>query len=112
MRLIELNNTCMNDNAIKPVNLNYDKLRDQLQPLVIPYKQGRISCAYRAEKRGWVNASEIIKIRELRKLIAHDYTNDKMPEIYAAVAKLSPVVLAVFHKVIEYVSDLASERSA
>lgn len=67
---------------------------------------------YRAEKRGWANASEIIKIRELRNLIAHEYANDKMPEIYAAVAKLSPIVLAVIPKVIEYVSDQASEHSA
>ena len=28
---------------------------------------------YRAEKRGWVNASEMIKIRELRNLIAHGF---------------------------------------
>ncbi|MEO5861661.1 MAG: hypothetical protein ABIQ03_04275 [Burkholderiales bacterium] len=27
---------------------------------------------YRAEKRGWANAAELIKIRELRNLIAHE----------------------------------------
>ena len=49
---------------------------------------------YRAEKRGWVEASEMIKIRELRNLIAHEYANDKMPEIYAVVAAMSPALLA------------------
>jgi hypothetical protein len=37
---------------------------------------------YRAEKRGWVVASELIKIRELRNLIAHEYATDKMAEIF------------------------------
>lgn len=50
---------------------------------------------YRAEKRGWANAGEMIRIRELRNLIAHEYANDKMPEVYAAVATLSPILLAV-----------------
>ncbi len=67
---------------------------------------------YRAEKRGLVNASEIIKIRELRNLIAHEYANDKMPEVYAAVVTLSPVLLAVIPNVIEYVSDLTDKYSA
>ena len=61
---------------------------------------------YRAEKRGWANAPEIIRIRELRNLIAHEYANDKMPEIFAAVASLSTVLLAVIPNVIEYASEL------
>ena len=66
---------------------------------------------YRAEKRGLVNASEIIRIRELRNLIAHEYANDQMPEVYAAVATLAPILLAVIPKVIEYVSNLTSKYS-
>lgn len=31
---------------------------------------------YRAEKRGWANAPELIRIRELKNLIAHEYAND------------------------------------
>ena len=67
---------------------------------------------YRAEKRGWTNASEMIRIRELRNLIAHEYANDKMPEVFAAVATLSPILLAVIPKVIEYVNNLINEYSA
>ena len=67
---------------------------------------------YRAEKRGWANASEMIRIRELRNLIAHEYANDKMPEVFAAVAALSPILLAVIPKVIEYVNNLINEYSA
>lgn len=67
---------------------------------------------YRAEKRGWGDASDIIKIRELRNLIAHEYANDKMPEIYAAVSQLSPILIAVIPKVIDYVTDLSNKYSA
>ncbi len=61
---------------------------------------------YRAEKRGWAEASEVIKIRELRNLIAHEYASDRMPEIYTAVAAMSPALLAVVPKVIAYANDI------
>lgn len=57
---------------------------------------------YRAEKRGWADAACLIKIRELRNLVAHEYATDKMPEIHAAVADLSPALLDVVPRVIEY----------
>ena len=60
---------------------------------------------YRAEKRGWVNAVELIKIRELRNLIAHEYATEKMLEIYTAVAAMSPALLAAVPKVIAYVGN-------
>ena len=61
---------------------------------------------FRAEKRGWAAALEMIRIRELRNLIAHEYADDKMPEIHAAVAALSPALLAVVPKVITYADDI------
>ncbi|MFZ3221857.1 MAG: hypothetical protein WA142_02015 [Rugosibacter sp.] len=57
---------------------------------------------YRAEKRGWANAAELIKIRELRNLIAHEYATEKMLEIYTAVAAMSPALLAAVPEVIAY----------
>ena len=57
---------------------------------------------YRAEKRGWANAAELIKIRELRNLIAHEYATEKMLEIYTAVAAMSPALLAAVPKVFAY----------
>ena len=56
----------------------------------------------RAEKRGWANAAELIKIRELRKPIAHEYATEKMPDIYTAVAAMSAALLAAVPKVIAY----------
>jgi hypothetical protein len=61
---------------------------------------------YRAEKRGWADAADMIRIRELRNLIAHEYGNEKMLEIYAAVAALSPLLLATVPKVIAYVGNM------
>ena len=60
---------------------------------------------YRAEKRGWANASELINIRELRNLIAHEYAADKMLEIYEAVATMSPILLAAVPKVSKYANN-------
>lgn len=60
---------------------------------------------YRAEKRGWANAPELINIRELRNLIAHEYATEKMLEIYSAVAVLSPILLATVPKVVTYASS-------
>lgn len=67
---------------------------------------------YRAEKRGWAEASEMIKIHELRNLIAHEYASDKMPEIYSVVATLPPTLLAVVPKVIAYANDLTRRHHA
>lgn len=61
---------------------------------------------YRAEKRNWADASEMIKIRELRNLIAHEYSNEKMSEIYEAVISLSPSLLVAVPKVIAYANNL------
>lgn len=63
---------------------------------------------YRAEKRGWANATELIKIRELRNLIAHEYATEKMLEVYTAVATMSPVLLAAVPKVMAYAGNTIS----
>ena len=63
---------------------------------------------YRAEKRGWCVASEMIKIRELRNLIAHEYASDKMSEIYTAVAAMSLTLLEIVPKVATYTSNMIS----
>jgi len=54
---------------------------------------------YRAEKRGWVNATQMVRIRELRNLIAHEYAADKMLGIYRAVLILAPALLTTVAKV-------------
>jgi len=62
---------------------------------------------HRAEKRGWVDdAIKLVRIRELRNLIAHEYAADKMSEIYTTVAALAPELLAVVPKVTAYAHEL------
>lgn len=51
---------------------------------------------HRAEQRGWCQAAELIRIRELRNPIAHEYADERMAEIYAAVAQLAPEPLIGF----------------
>ena len=68
---------------------------------------------YRAEKRGWIEKAEsLVRIRELRNLIAHEYAADKMGEIYSTVAMLAPELLALVPKVTEYAAKLAQKYSA
>ena len=57
---------------------------------------------YRAEKRSWASAAELITIRELRNPIAHEYATEKLLEIYSAVAAMAPVLLEAVPKVVEY----------
>ena len=65
---------------------------------------------HRAEKRGWIDdATKLVRIRELRNLIAHEYAADKMAEIYSTVAVLAPDLLAVVPKVIAYASELENK---
>jgi hypothetical protein len=64
---------------------------------------------YRAEKRGWLDAAQMIEIRELRNLIAHEYANDKMPEIFSAVAALSSPLLAIVPKVTHHAQNLINK---
>lgn len=46
---------------------------------------------HRAEKRGWIDdAIKLVRIRELRNLIAHEYARRQV-EIYAAVELFSPL---------------------
>jgi len=62
---------------------------------------------HRAEKRGWVeDAGRLVRIRELRNLIAHEYAADKMAEIYAAVAALAPELVSVVPRAVTYARDL------
>lgn len=61
---------------------------------------------YRAETRGWADAAELITIRELRNLIAHEYATEKMIEIHTAVAGLSLTLLAIVPKVSAYAAIL------
>jgi len=62
----------------------------------------------RAEKRGWVNSAvDLVRIRELRNLIAHEYAAERMAEIYAGIARLAPELLAMVPKVRAYAEDLA-----
>lgn len=62
----------------------------------------------RAEKRGWVeSAGDLVQIRELRNLIAHEYAADRLPEIYQSVSLLTPNLLTVVPKVLAYASKLA-----
>ncbi len=61
---------------------------------------------YRAEKRGWAKADHLIKIRELRNVIAHEYAADAMSEIYSAIIELSPSLLLATAQTKKYAQTL------
>ncbi|PKO90719.1 MAG: hypothetical protein CVU16_09565 [Betaproteobacteria bacterium HGW-Betaproteobacteria-10] len=51
-------------------------------------------------------AAELINIRELRNLIAHEHAAEKMHEIYTAVMTISPTLLSTVPKVIAYADNM------
>ena len=68
---------------------------------------------YRAEKRGWLTSADmLVRIRELRNLIAHEYAADKMAEIYEAVFKLSPELQDIAKHAAEYSISLIKRVQA
>jgi uncharacterized protein YutE (UPF0331/DUF86 family) len=64
---------------------------------------------HRAEKRGWVDdARSLIRIRELRNLIAHEYAADKMMEIYEEIVVVSPDLTKVSQNALDYAERLVN----
>lgn len=48
----------------------------------------------RAEKRGWSDSDgQLMRVRELRNLIAHEYEDENLPALYAEVQRSSPALL-------------------
>lgn len=65
---------------------------------------------YRAEKRDLLdNTADLVRIRELRNVIAHEYASDKLVEIYRAVAALTPLLLDIAARTAVY-GDEALQR--
>lgn len=57
----------------------------------------------RAEKRGLVNSvQEIREIKELRNMIAHDYANPQLKEIFQSVFKHIPTLSTLVGRAIDY----------
>lgn len=66
---------------------------------------------YRAEKRGLANADSLIRIRELRNLIAHEYAADALRDIYAAVIMLSPTLIDAVTKACVLIESIATNSN-
>ncbi len=66
----------------------------------------------RADKRGWADASQLVKIRELRNMIAHEYAAEKMVEIYSVVYALATELLAIVPRVTRDVQTLIKKYSS
>lgn len=64
----------------------------------------------RAEKRGWIEAGELVRIRELRNPIAHEYAEDKLRALDLAVLALAPALVELTPKVAGYAADLIRRR--
>ena len=59
----------------------------------------------RAEKKAWINsADDFIKIRTMRNIIAHEYNDDEVIEVYKIVMSLIPVLLDACGNIEAYVA--------
>ena len=83
-------------------NLLIQRIFRLIDEIELPGGGATLDRICRAEQRGWANAAELIKIRELRKPIAHEYATEKMLDIYTAIAAMSAALLAAVPKGIAY----------
>lgn len=61
----------------------------------------------RAEKRGWVDADgELVRIRELRNLVAHEYEDEDLAALYREILRLAPVLLAAVPRMVSWAQGL------
>lgn len=84
------------------------RLVDEIELVGIGTVRDRIE---RADKRGWADASQLVKIRELRNMIAHEYAAEKMVEIYSVVFTLASELLAIVPKVTQGAQILINKYS-
>lgn len=54
----------------------------------------------RAEKRGWVDRDgDLIRIRELRNLVAHEYEDEDLAALYREILRLAPTLLEATQRI-------------
>ena len=57
----------------------------------------------RAEKRGWAQSDgQLVRVRELRNLIAHEYEDEDLPALYAEVQRLAPTLLHAVDRALDW----------
>lgn len=62
-----------------------------------------IDAINRAHKRGLIHSTDELRaIKELRNLMAHEYTRVELQTVFSAVLKQSPVLLDIIQKTIAY----------
>lgn len=61
----------------------------------------------RAEKRGWVDHDgELVRIRELRNLVAHEYEDEDLAALYREILRLAPTLLITVQRVTAWAQQL------
>jgi len=76
-----------------------DKSQWTLEELELVPQGSLLDRIERAEKRGWIAAPDLVRIRELRNLIAHEYVEDKLHELHLAVLEIAPLLIELTPKV-------------
>ena len=63
----------------------------------------------RAEKRGWASADgQLVRVRELRNLIAHEYEDEDLVALYAEVLRVAPILLDAADKAAAWAQAVGS----
>ena len=60
------------------------------------FRGGVLDILNQAEKFGWIDsAAQWMRIRELRNVTAHEYTESEARELYTEICRLSSIILAL-----------------
>jgi hypothetical protein len=64
---------------------------------------------HRAEKRGWAGADgELVRIRELRNLMAHEYEDEDLDALYGEVQRLAPSLVSAARRAALWAASAAA----
>ncbi len=64
------------------------------------YRGSVIDILNLAEKEGWISSAQSwVRIRELRNIAAHEYTDEEFSKIYRELKVLCPLILAIQKKI-------------
>lgn len=94
----------------RAVDLRVNKTLRSLDRLELLPPGTLLDVVNRAEKRGFTpRAADLRQMKDLRNIIAHDYSGAKMPEIFAYCREQKPALDSICDRTQEYVRRRPAE---
>jgi len=86
-----------------PTRLVIQKIFRGIDRALLEQSGSIVDAIHRAEKRGLCDARKMREIRELRNIIAHEYSIEDLRELFKQVYQLTEDLLVIFERTEEFV---------